>query len=137
MKYIVTYSTSQSIPYYWKQDTSCKAKHSNLESYEVEDLDACRAIVNDLMDVPVAELSLEQVKKDCGKSEPNLSEEKAIKIQNYYNGRLALYNVIMKELDSQSSWQLLKHEIPAEYASFCIDVDGTENLMTKITIQKC
>ena len=89
------------------------------------------------MDVPIAELSLEQVKKEFGKSEYGLSEEQVIKIQNYYNGRLALYNVIMKELSDQSSWQLLKHEIPAEYASFCIDVDGTENFMTKITIQKC
>lgn len=137
MKYIVTYSTSERIPYYWKQDTSCKAKHSNSESYEVEDLEVCKAIVKDLMDIPVAELSLEQVKKEFGKSEYNLSEEQAIKIQNYYNGRLALYNVIMKELDSQNSWQLLKYEIPVEYASFCFDVDDTENLMTEITIQRC
>lgn len=137
MKYIVTYSTSEKIPYYWKQDTSCKAKHSNSESYEVEDLEVCKAIVKDLMDIPVAELSLEQVKKEFGKSEYNLSEEQAIKIQNYYNGRLALYNVIMKELDSQNSWQLLKYEIPVEYASFYFDVDDTENLMTEITIQRC
>ena len=137
MKYIVTYSTSESIPYYWKQDTSCKAKHSNSESYEVEDLDACRAIVKDLMDVPISELSLEQVKKEFGKSEYGLSEEQVIKIQNYYNGRLALYNVIMKELSDQSSWQLLKHDIPAEYASFYYDINDTKNLITEITIQRC
>ena len=137
MKYIVTYSTSESILYYWKQDTSCKVKHSNSESYEVEDLEACKAIVKDLMDIPVAKLSLEQIKKEFGKSECNLNEEQVIKIQNYYNGRLALYNVIMKELSDQSSWQLLKYEIPAEYASFCFDVDDTENLMTEITIQRC
>ena len=135
MKYIVTYSTSERIPYYWKQDTSCKVKHSNSESYEIEDLEACKAIVKDLMDIPVAKLSLEQIKKEFGKSECNLNEEQAIKIQNYYNGRLALYNIIMKELSDQSSWQLLKYEIPAEYVSF--DVDGTENLMTEITIQRC
>ena len=137
MKYIVTYSTSQSIPYYWKQDTSCKAKHSNSESYEVEDLDACKAIVKDLMDIPIAELSLDAVKKEFAPYNGMLSEEQAIKIQNYYNGRLALYNVIMKELSDQSSWQLIKHEIPVEYASFCFDIDDTENLMTEITIQRC
>lgn len=137
MKYIVTYSTIENVPYFYKQKTSCNAKHSNSESYEVEDLDACKAIVKDLMDVPIAELSLEQVKKEFGLTECNISEEQAIKIQNYYNGRLALYNVIMKELNDKSSWQLLKHDIPAEYASFCYDVDDTENLMTEITIQRC
>lgn len=137
MKYIVTYNTIEKAPYFYKQKTSCKAKHSNSESYEVENLDACKAVVKDLMDVPIAELSLKQVKKEFGPTECNISEEQAIKIQNYYNGRLALYNIIMKELDDKSSWQLLKYDIPNEYANFYYDIDDAENIMTEITIQRC
>lgn len=132
MKYIVTYSTKT----FEKSYLNCQAIHNLTESYEIDTLDACKRIIRDFMDVPIAELTLSQVKDDFTLNDYSISEEKAVQIQNYYNGRLALYNVILNDVDNQSEWQLLKYDIPAKYATFNVEeINGIKN--TEITIQKC
>lgn len=139
MKYVITYSYSCEEPYSYKDNMTCIAKHSNSESYAVENVDACKDIIKNLLDVPMAELSLDEVKKDFSSGECKISEENAKSIQQYYNGRLELYKTIMNAFnDKCNAWQLLKYNLPKECLTFMSSpYTESQNENAEITIQKC
>lgn len=142
-KYTVTLKNVWKRPYYFKKDGE-RCLCTDLSSYETEDLQMCKDIVKDLLDVPVAEMSIEEVKKQFeDPAYKQLSEEKLVSIQSYYNGRLALHRKLMQDLDMLDCVDLgsiaknvpdlkepviLKHDIPRSYNCFYVedDDDGSE-----------
>lgn len=95
MKYVITYKYSCKEPYSYKMNESCVVEHSNSETYSVEDVNACKDIIKNLLDIPITELSLDEVKKDFSSIDCQISEENANTILQYYNGRLEFYNKLM------------------------------------------
>lgn len=134
MKYTVTLFNKFRRPYFYeKKDTTC----INVEqsSYETEDMSLFKQMIKDLLDVPIAELSLEEVKEQFSSPPYNrdISEEKLVAIQNYYNGRFALCRTIMDDIDNESSLPdghestKLKYNIPYEYNHFVVEDDDEYN----------
>lgn len=121
MKYVVTYRTVASEKRYANSAEAYDVKETMSDSFEVSSLEACKNILIDVLDVPIAELSLVEVKQNFSTYANVLSEEKAIQIQGYYNGRLALYNAILKDLNGENSWHHLEYEIPKEYIGYSDD----------------
>lgn len=101
------------------------------------------------MDIPLQELTLEQVHKDFDDSRFDpLPEDRARSIMEYYNGRLALYNVIVKVLKNvidnvatkeikEYSSTTIKHNIPEKHNTFWVygEKDGTHQLEAYISIE--
>lgn len=83
-------------------------------------------IVNDVLDAPLSEMTLEQVNKDFSDSAYPISEEDAIQIQNYFNGRLALRDAIIKELENNRTVTTLQYNIPEKYISLFNDDDDDD-----------
>jgi hypothetical protein len=142
-KYTVTLKNVWKRPYYFKKDGE-RCLCTDLSSYETMDLGMCKDIVKDLLDVPVAEMSIEEVRKQFeDPAYKQLSEEKLVSIQSYYNGRLALFRTLMQQLEMLDTVDLvsvrkgvpdlpdpviLKHDIPRSYNCFYVedDDDGSE-----------
>ena len=142
-KYTVTLKNVWKRPYYFKKDGE-RCLCTDLSSYETTDLGMCKDIVKDLLDVPIAEMSIEEVRKQFeDPAYKQLSEEKLVSIQSYYNGRLALFRTLMQQLEMLDSVDLLavkknvpdlpdpvvlKHDIPRSYNCFYVedDDDGSE-----------
>ena len=49
-----------------------------------------------------------------------MPEDKALKILKYYNGRLALYKTIVKDLEDRETRKVLHYGIPEEYNGFWV-----------------
>lgn len=126
MKYTVTLLNKFKRPYiYGKLDTTCI--NTDYVSYETEDLNMLKEIIKDLLDIPISELSLDEIKKQFSSpSYANISEEKLISIQNYYNGRFALYKTIMNDIDD-NIYIHHKYNIPYEYNHFVVEDDDKFN----------
>jgi hypothetical protein len=121
MKYTITLYNKFNRPYiYNDSSTTCISIDST--SYETTDLKLCKTIIKDFLDVPEAELSLDEVKKQFDDPRYNISEEKLVAIQNYYNGRLALFKTIMFEIDDLNNG-IYTYDIPYEYNHFVIEDD--------------
>jgi hypothetical protein len=126
MKYTVTLFNKFRRPYiYGKKDTKCI--NTDYSSYETEDRSLFKQMIKDLLDVPIAELSLEEIKEQFS-SHPydrDISEEKLVAIQNFYNGRFALCRTIMETLDSHNfkydEVLKLQYDIPYEYNHFVVE----------------
>lgn len=105
---------------YSKSDFLCI--HKFTDEYTTTDKNTAKELVKELIDAPLAELTLEQVKKDfCYMDDTSLSEAKLISIMNYYNGRLGLYNRIIFDLENLQSTQTLRYDIPKEYNEFYLN----------------
>lgn len=88
--------------------------------------------MKDLLDVPVAELTLDEVRADFEDPKMGaLPEEKLVAIQDYYNGRLALWRQFVKDISGldPNAESTLKYDIPEKYNTFWVygDDDGKHN----------
>ena len=130
MKYTITLKSKWNRPYFYSGDNK-KCINTEYSSYQTDDIEQCRQIVHDLLDVPEAEMSLEEVKYQFEDPQYDiLSEEKLVSIQSYYNGRLGLYHTLMRELndlDNTQDKQEFKHDIPYKYNHFIVEDDEVEN----------
>lgn len=111
---------------YGKPETKCQ--HINEEIYNVDNLDLAKTIISDLLDVPLSEITLENIKIDFSSPEYPLSEQRAVQIKDYYNGRCALYKTILNDLDNifnndyhNLNSQELQYEIPEKYNNYTMD----------------
>lgn len=125
MNYTITYTTDcvDFIPF---KDDTCASHHIDIQTYKANTLDAAVFIVNDVLDAPLSEMTLEQVNKDFSDSAYPISEEDAIQIQNYFNGRLALRDAIIKELENNRTVTTLQYNIPEKYISLFNDDDDDD-----------
>ena len=79
------------------------------------------------MDVPEAELTFEEVKKDWSDHKYPISDEKLKEIQAYYNGRLDIYNKVLLDLAAVESYGIdgdsieLRYDIPHKFNEFVTD----------------
>lgn len=126
-------------PYYSSEDKD-GCRHLNTEEWEMKTAQKALQVAKDFMDVPVAELSIEQIRKDFEAPDNPLSESKLVAIQNYYNGRLALWNTISKDIEEFSkseskSDKTFKYDIPAKYNSFVVYDDGENFEQTRAYIE--
>ena len=115
-------------PYYSSQDNDA-CRHLNVEEWEVKNAAKVLQVAKDLLDVPAAELSIEEIRKDFEAPEHQLPESTLVGIQNYYNGRLALWNSINKDIEEFAKLEsrpdkVFHYDIPAEYNSFAVYVDS-------------
>lgn len=106
-------------------------RHINYDCYEVNDLETCKAVLKDFLDAPVAEMSLEQVKKEF--EDPKIGaidEKRLLAIRDYYNGRLELQHKIFKELEKVLSIPCVyRFDIPFSCNYFACYADkGDEDL---------
>lgn len=116
-------------PYYNSADKQ-GCRHQNSEEWDVSTAQQALQVTKDFLDVPVAELSIEEIRKDFEEPSMPLPEKTLVAIQNYYNGRLALWNTISRDIEEfvkhgSSESKTFKYDIPAEYNSFEVYSDGT------------
>ena len=91
------------------------------ETWETEDFDTVLEWLKDTLDIPLTELTVEQIHKDFDDPRQGpLPEDKALKILKYYNGRLALYKTIVKDLEDHETRKVLHYGIPEEYNGFWV-----------------
>lgn len=136
MKYTITLHNDWSEPYWQHSDKNTPkdlCRHISDDKYEVEGLDFCKEVLKDFLDAPVAEMTLEQVKKEF--EEPRIgpiSQERLQAIANYYNGRLKLQKEIFSQLDALGDKpHIFKFDIPMEYNYFACYADDDDEHMTK------
>ena len=129
-------------PYYPIPDIG-KCTHNNSEEFVFEDntsKENIAQVVANILDIPLAELSLADVKKEFSSTQYPISEEKAVQIMNYYNGRLALYTTIKRDIDDDLDNKTFnkRYDIPFAYNYFsCIDDENdTKQLESCISITK-
>lgn len=127
MNYKVTLYNKWNVPYHYDKKDLKMVESEDMYSYATTDEELCKEIIKDYLDVPLAELTLEQVKKDFSLADLQISEERAVQIQNYYNGRFALHQTIVKDFcDAAAAGKpiTLHYDIPEKYNQF--QVDDTE-----------
>lgn len=121
----ITYYNDFNEPYiYDKPETLCR--HVSTDSYSANDVELAKTIVKDILDAPIAELSLESIKHDFGSRDYPLTEEAAVAIKDYYNGRYALYQAILDDMKTLEP-RVLHYDIPQKYNTFSIE----DNTATK------
>ena len=119
MNYTITYHNDFTSPYmYNKPETTCQ--QINNDVYKTDQSELAEKILADILDAPTAELTLEQIKDDFSSPRYPITEEKAVQIQNYYNGRLALSQTILQDLKDHSP-RTLHYDIPQKYNSFTVE----------------
>lgn len=126
MNYIVEYKNDFSEPYWYSNDKKL-CRHINSDTYVVQSIDDVKQVVKDFLDVPTAELSKEEILKDFGSDSHPLSEEKAVAIMNYYNGRLTIWRKFNEDLFAINDGDELNlcYPIPQEYNEFVV-AEGEE-----------
>ena len=121
---------------YFLVDTCKDAKkpacrHINYDCYEVNDLETCKAVLKDFLDAPLAEMTLEQVKKEFEDPKVGaIDEKRLLAIRDYYNGRLELQRKIFKEIEkAHYGTYVYRFDIPFRCNYFaCYADDGDEDL---------
>lgn len=103
-------------------ELSCR--NIGYDEYHSDSEYLAKQIIKDILDPPEAEMTLEMIEKEF--SEPSgkwyVPEENLIAIQTYYNGRYALYQQILKDLEINKNYKKnFKYQIPYEYNHFNID----------------
>lgn len=117
MKYHVKYYNKWQQPYFYTESKEiCETE--NYDSYTTTSFELCKQIVKDFLDAPTAELSLEAIHQDFDHGNDILAESQAICIQTYYNGRLAMYNAILTDLNEVKGNKTLHYDIPEKYNRF-------------------
>ena len=127
MNYKVTLYNKWNVPYHYDKKDLKMVESEDIYSYATTDEELCKEIIKDYLDVPLAELTLEQVKKDFSRTDLQISEERAVQIQNYYNGRFAMHQTIVRDFcDAVAAGKptTLHYDIPEKYNQF--QVDDTE-----------
>lgn len=101
IKYVITYYNKWKRPYYYSEDDRiCVSTESS--QYETTDKDLALHIAKDFLDVPEAEMTLDEVRKEFEDHRiGEIPEEKLVAIQNYYNGRLAMYEHVKMMFESE------------------------------------
>jgi hypothetical protein len=123
MIFSITYYNDFDEPYiYDKPETLCR--HVSTDSYSANDVELAKTIVKDILDAPIAELSLESIKHDFGSRDYPLTEEAAVAIKDYYNGRYALYQAILDDMKTFVP-RVLHYDIPQKYNTFSIEDNTT------------
>lgn len=127
-KWTIKYVNEFNEPYYNINDNN-NHRHLNIEEWQMETPDEVIQVAKDFLDVPEGKLSLEQIKKDFGTNQLDVDESKYVQIQNYYNGRLALFDhlkdevltfkdlINLKDADI-TNYKVFHYSIPVEYNSF-------------------
>lgn len=131
MKYTITLFNKWKRPYFYaesKSNENLACIETSYNSYETTDLDLCKQIIKDFLDAPEAELSLDAVRQEFSSPRYDISESKLVAIQNFYNGRLGMYNTIMRQIELLESNEVFckKYNIPYEYNYFSVEGDRIE-----------
>jgi len=113
-------------PYYYSGDSKV-CRHVENEEWTTDDRELAVKIIRDMMDVPESELTLEQVRADFSDRTCDVSEEQLVSIQNYYNGRFAMYNRILDEIENCCENRISRYDIPYEYNHFSTGDDAGES----------
>lgn len=137
IRYVITYYNKWKRPYYFSNDNRM-CINTEMSTYETADKDLAIIISKDFLDVPSAEMTLDQVRKEFEDERFGpIPEEKLVAIQNYYNGRLALYEHVKQMFETEpwhAAYEPLNNEqvplytkqfdIPYEYNHFMVYDDG-------------
>lgn len=137
IRYVITYHNKWKRPYYFSNDNRM-CINTETSTYETADKDLAIIISKDFLDVPSAEMTLDQVRKEFEDERFGpIPEEKLVAIQNYYNGRLALYEHVKQMFETEpwhAAYEPLNNEqvplytkqfdIPYEYNHFMVYDDG-------------
>lgn len=116
----VKYLNEFNEPYYSTSDHD-KCRHLDINEWETCSKEKALSIARDLLDVPEAELTFDAVKRDFDGMD--VSEKKLLQIQDYYNGRYALFNTMKSDLssfdaDACTTLHTFHYDIPEKYNTF-------------------
>ena len=137
MTYKVTLYNKWREPYFLAEALNDAEKpvcrHISDDCYEVNDLETCKSVLKDFLDAPVAEMSLEQVKKEF--EDPRMGaidEKRLLAIRDYYNGRLELQRKIFEKLEKQHQFPCVyRFDIPFSCNYFACYADKGDEDMNK------
>lgn len=126
----VKYLNEFNEPYYYTGDNSV-CRHLDVDEWETSSMENALSIARDMLDVPEAKLTFEAVKKNFGGID--IAESQLVKIQDYYNGRYALFETVKDDIarfnaDECSTLHTFHYDIPENYNSFDIRPDENDNV---------
>lgn len=142
MKYQVTYYNE----FYDQCYKNCAINEDDITTFPIRKTtdvligntyEQCIEFVKDFLDVPKTLLTLEEVKKDFGLE---ISDNNAEKIIKFYNGRYAVFQTFLKEIDvaknkvSENAPIYLTYNLPEEMNSFSFEDDDHYQLNSYVEV---
>ena len=126
-RYTITLFNKFKHPYYYSKDDELCIQ-TDMQQYETTSKKTALQIVKDFLDVPEAKMTLDEVRKQFeSPSFGEISESRLVAIQNYYNGRLALFEYVKTYLEDEKTLQNVKRfDIPYEYNHFMVYSEDSE-----------
>ena len=103
--------------------------------YETESRKAFDDILNMILDAPTGTILVSEIRNMFNLGESEKDEKFAMRVLDYYNGRLALYERIKSDLDDvqigsdqNSEPVVLTYDLPASYSS----LDNSEQCISDV-----
>lgn len=123
MKYTITQYDEWVVPRHSITSSSKHmCNHRYVDEYSTDDIDMAKDLIKEMLDAPLAELTLDEIQKDFSDIyDSDLSESTLVSIMNYYNGRLGLYKRMIFDIENLKQPQTLRYDIPKEYSEFLDD----------------
>lgn len=114
--------------------------HISINTWTTSSLNAITDLIKDIIDAPIGELTVEQIKNDYSSREWPLSDTKAQQICDYYNIRYTMQQTILNDISSftlvndENSISSLTYEFPASAYDYISTVENNNVKYNSATI---
>lgn len=106
--------------------------HININTWTTSSLNTITDLIKDIIDAPIGELTVEQIKTDYGSRDWPITDTKAQQICDYYNIRYAMQKTILNDISSftitndENSISSLTYEFPDRAYKYISTVENDE-----------
>lgn len=106
--------------------------HININTWTTNSLNTITDLIKDIIDAPIGELTVEQIKTDYGSRDWPITDTKAQQICDYYNIRYTMQKTILNDISSftiandENSISSLTYEFPDRAYKYISTVENDE-----------
>lgn len=106
--------------------------HINTNTWTTSSLNTITDLIKDIIDAPIGELTVEQIKTDYGSRDWPITDTKAQQICDYYNIRYTMQKTILNDISSftitndENSISSLTYEFPDRAYKYISTVENDE-----------
>lgn len=124
--YTITTKCTMLEPYWQalKDGSHPEIEYTDKQVYRKLPEEAAKMVLNEFLDAPDHEMTLEEAKKEFFDSNQTMSDETAKKIVDYYNGRKSIFDNLVSLLGDEFEYE--KVAIPEELNGFTTQENDTE-----------
>lgn len=118
MKYTVKTFNDWTHPYFFNEGDKRLIREKETNEQETDSADLAVAMVKDWLDVPDADITPEDVRREFDSDRRRIDDEYVEQIMNYYNGRRSIFLRFKEDFAGMRSGNVLKYQIPYELNHF-------------------